>query len=84
MTYPYLRTPPRELSEVLAGAPDTPARAKLRRDLEASAAADLLTDEVLADLRWRATSPYAVSFVEKPILKALLALAEQGLKARGE
>jgi hypothetical protein len=69
---PYLRKQPRELSEVLAKREDTPARAELRRQLKASEAADIITDKMLAELRYLVRTPGMIAIIDKPVLGTLI------------
>ena len=59
-------------AQALAEVSDTPARAALRRQLEASEAADIITDEMLAELRYLVRTPGMIAVVDKPVLGTLI------------
>ena len=69
---PYLRKQPRELSDVLAKREDTRARAEVRRMLEQTEAADIITDEMLAELRFLVRTPGMIAIIDKPVLGTLI------------
>jgi hypothetical protein len=72
MTSPYLHRKPRRFAQALAEVSDTPARAELRRQLKASEAADSITDEMLAELRFLVRTPGMIAIIDKPVLQTLI------------